>query len=152
MPPAREAPGKEKRQTHPCEERKDGASAFAKASADEPAFAKATADEPAKPKSGKATDPPLQGTQGWGIRLRQGYGATSPQNQNRKGNGSGTCVRGALAESMDSGRDHENFESACVFADCYVAFGEAGGEATEDIGDCGRFVLCFGFGEVAGVL
>jgi hypothetical protein len=68
MPPAREAPGKEKRQTHPCEERKDGASAFAKASADEPAFAKATADEPAKPKSGKATDPPLQGTQGWGTR------------------------------------------------------------------------------------
>jgi hypothetical protein len=30
----------------------------------------------------KPTAPPLLRTQGWGIRLRQGYGATSPQSQN----------------------------------------------------------------------
>jgi hypothetical protein len=68
MPAVRRAPRKEKATDPLCEEREDGASAFAKATADEPAFAKATADEPAKPKSGKATDPPLQGTQGWGTR------------------------------------------------------------------------------------
>jgi hypothetical protein len=53
---------------------------------------------------------------------------------------------------MDSERENENFESAGVLADCYDAFGEARGEAAEDIGDCGRVVLCFGFGEIAGVL
>jgi hypothetical protein len=100
----------------------------------------------------KPTDPPLLRTQGWGIRLRQGYGGRARKTKSRKGNGSRTCVRGALAESMDSERENENFESACVFADCYVAFGEAGGEAAEDIGDCRRVVLCFRFGEIAGVL
>jgi hypothetical protein len=44
----------ESRRTHPCKERKDGASAFAKATADEPAKPKA-----GKAKTGKATAPEL---------------------------------------------------------------------------------------------
>jgi hypothetical protein len=44
---------------------------------------------------------------------------------------------------MDSGRDHENFESARVFADCYVAFGEAGAFAkhAQSVVDAGENIF-----------